>query len=177
MESGVCDNGAAVRSVPETTPIWLRPPPPAYIGGRCLIRDKRAGQCRAHHIAPGFAHHANNCQAPGRSSCSCTLIDSSLLTRFMGVGTFVSVASNWSAAPLAGGPGPWAGQLSSPCERQRMNYPHAATVPVIPDQPPRGNHRCAFNQARPLKCPRRAARRVNMAVSQGSPLCRGRTRP
>lgn len=105
------------------------------------------------------------------------LIDSSLLTRFMGVGTFVSVASNWSAAPLAGRPGPWAGQLSSPCERQRMNYPHAATVPLIPDQPPRGNHRCAFNQARPLKRPRRAAGRVNVAVSQGSPLCRGRTRP
>lgn len=85
------------------------------------------------------------------------LIDSSLLTRFMGVGTFVSVASNWSAAPLAGGPGPWAGQLSSLCERQRRNYPHAATLPLIPDQPPPGNHRCAFNQARPENRLRRAS--------------------
>lgn len=33
------------------------------------------------------------------------LIDSSPLTRFMGVGTFVSAASNWSVAPLAAAPG------------------------------------------------------------------------
>lgn len=85
------------------------------------------------------------------------LIDSSPLTRFMGVGTFVSVASNWSAAPLAGGPGPWAGHLWSLCGRQRRNYPHAATLPLIPDQPPPGNHRCAFNQARPEKRLRRAS--------------------
>lgn len=37
----------------------------------------------------------------------CALIDSSPLTRFMGVRTFLSVTSNWSTAPLAGGPGPW----------------------------------------------------------------------
>lgn len=46
----------------------------------------------------------------------CSLIDSSPLTRFMGVRTFLSVTSNWSVMPLGGGPGPWlarAGQLSS----------------------------------------------------------------
>lgn len=37
----------------------------------------------------------------------CALIDSSPLTRFMGVRTFLSVTSNWSGVLLAGGPGPW----------------------------------------------------------------------
>lgn len=74
--------------------------------GRCLIGDERAGQCRPHHHGPSFAHHANNCQATGPPLC-CGLIDSFPLTRFMGVRTFLPVASNWSTVPLARGPGPW----------------------------------------------------------------------
>lgn len=92
----------------------LAPPSCACISSRCLIRDKHAGQCRPHHNRPSFAHHANNRQAMGPPLC-CALIDSSPLTRFMGVRTVLSVTSNWSAVPLAGWPGPWlagTGQLS-----------------------------------------------------------------
>lgn len=84
-------------------------PAPASCGcvsSRCLIGDKHAGQCRPHHCGPGCAHHANNCRAMGPPLC-CALIDSSLLTRFMGIRTFLSVPSNWSSVPLVGGPGPW----------------------------------------------------------------------
>lgn len=60
--------------------------------------DERAGQCRAARLGPGFTPPAPLAPPPA-------LIDSSLLTRFMGVGTFVLAASNWSAVPLAAAPG------------------------------------------------------------------------
>lgn len=89
------------------------PPSCACISSRCLIGDKHAGQCRLHHNGPSFAHHANNCQASGPPLC-CALIDSSLLTRFMGVRTFLSVTSNWSTVSLAGGPRPWLAGTGQP---------------------------------------------------------------
>lgn len=118
------------------------PSPRACISSRCLIGDKYAGQCRPHHNGPSFAHHANNCQTMGPPLCR-ALIDSSPLTRFMGVRTFLSVASNWSTVPLAGGPGPWlagTGQLSSSVwktmEPPLMNYPqHCHSRPVKTSQP------------------------------------------
>lgn len=113
---------------------YLTPPPSlpgAPISSRCLIGDKRPGQCRPHHGRPAFAHHANNCQALGPSPFFChVVIDSSLLTRFMGVGTFLPVTSNWSVVPLAAGPGPWLGQPKDK-DASLMNYPQwRRTLPL-----------------------------------------------
>lgn len=67
----------------------------------------------------------------------CALIDSSPLTRFMGVRTFLSVTSNWSAVPLAGGPGPWLAGTGQRCSTVRKTvealwwiiYSMAAVLP------------------------------------------------
>lgn len=84
---------------PIRRPARLAPPPHATrIGSSCLMGDEHAGQCRAARLGPGFTPLAHLAPPP-------VLIDSSPLTRFMGVGTFVSAASNWSAAPLAAAPG------------------------------------------------------------------------
>lgn len=156
------------------------PPSRACISSRCLIGDKHAGQCRPHHNGPSFTHHANNCQAMGPPRC-CALIDSSPLTRFMGVRTFHSVTSNWSTGPLAGGPGPWLAGPDSyppPCERQRNPSDELSTslpwsscedepTVFLSDQHLLSKHRCVFNQLLREKYLAWAVKRANIQVCQG----------
>lgn len=152
------------------------PPSSARISSRCLIGDKRAGQCRAHRSGPRFAHHATNCQVMGPPLCR-ALIDSSPLTRFMGVETFLSLTSNWNAATLTGGPGPWlaaTGQLSFfASERSApMNYLQSFwedEPAVLSNQPPLSKHRCVFNQLLRENYLAWAVKRANIPVCQGWP--------
>lgn len=101
----------------------------------------------------------------------CALIDSSPLTRFMGVRTFLSVTSNWSTAPLAGGPGPWlaaTGQWKTKEPLWWIIYSIAVVFLwsfflffffwLI---------RCVFNQLRREKYLAWAIERVNIQVCQG----------
>lgn len=156
------------------------PPSCACISSRCLIGDKHAGQCRLHHNGPSFAHHANNCQAMGPPLC-CALIDSSPLTRFMGVRTFLSVTSNWSTVSLTGGPRPWLagnGQLSSSCLKDNrtplMNYlRHSDSIPVKTRQPFLINQhllckrRCVFSQLLRENYLAWAVKRAHIQLCQG----------
>lgn len=105
----------------------------------------------------------------------------------MGVGTFLSVTSNWSVVPLAAGPGPWLGQPKDK-DASLMNYPQRRrTLPLkfFPfffsflsffllllffeaDQHLLSKHRCVLNQSWREKHPARATGRVNMLACQGS---------
>lgn len=117
-------------------------PPWRPISSRCLIGDKHPGQCRPHHGRPAFTHHANNCQAWSPSLFyffnfffCLVVIDSSPLTRFIGVRTFFSVTSNWSVVPLAAGPGPWLGQPKDKDASDELStvVPHSSSeVPQFP---------------------------------------------
>lgn len=157
------------------------PPPCACISSRCLIGDKHAGQCRPHHNGPSFAHHTNNCQAMGPPLCY-ALIDSSPLTRFMGVRTFLSVTSNWSTMPLAGGSRPWlagTGQLSSVWKTMEPLWLIIYSIATaflwrlasrfLSDQHLLNKHRCVFNQLLRENYLAWAVKRANIQVCQGQP--------
>lgn len=151
------------------------PPSRACISVRCLIVDKRAGQCQPHHNRPGFSHHANNCQATGPPLC-CTLIDISPLARFMGVRTFLSVTSNWSDVPLAGGPRPWQATTwpLSPSVWKTMQPPVMNYLQCSHRHLVKTSHQhllsecgCVFSQLLRETYPAWTVKRANIQVCQG----------